>query len=163
SARSRGSGRISAAPSSCAWSWAMDSPRSRRRWRGRLRMPRDSSSNGRSWHSPERCAMSPDPRRGNGDGPATAVLRGRARSLAEGSGVDWGGTRSSHPELARMLDELKNVETLIRAHRETLGQTPERLDETLPASHPTTWGPLRVMERLGEGSFGEVYRAFDPT
>ena len=31
------------------------------------------------------------------------------------------------------------------------------------ASIVGTWGPLRLIQRVGQGSFGEVYRAFDTT
>jgi eukaryotic-like serine/threonine-protein kinase len=39
------------------------------------------------------------------------------------------------------------------------GQQPERLDAP---SASTTWGDFNLLERVGVGGFGEVYRAWDP-
>lgn len=33
---------------------------------------------------------------------------------------------------------------------------------TPPLSEAAAWGPFRLLQRVGHGSFGEVYRAFDP-
>jgi serine/threonine protein kinase/Tfp pilus assembly protein PilF len=33
----------------------------------------------------------------------------------------------------------------------------------LPPDAPTFWGPFRLIEKVGQGAFGEVYRAWDPT
>ena len=39
---------------------------------------------------------------------------------------------------------------------------PVRASQTSAASAQKTWAHLRIIERIGEGAFGEVYRAFDP-
>ena len=39
---------------------------------------------------------------------------------------------------------------------------PVRASPTSAASAQKTWAHLRIVERIGEGAFGEVYRAFDP-
>src|SRR5262249_31995320 len=39
----------------------------------------------------------------------------------------------------------------------------QRIDGSPGSSMPRTWGPLRILERIGQGGFGEIYRAFDPT
>lgn len=94
-----------------------------------------------------------------------------ALAIADGKPVDWGLLSDSNPGLSKRLDALRRLQRLAeasRAHLERIGATPR--EETpggasagavaLPA-FPFTWGPLRVDEKIGEGSFGEVYRAYD--
>ena len=45
----------------------------------------------------------------------------------------------------RLLPHLRAVAALAAVHRV-----------------PATWGHLQVIERIGRGTFGEIYRAFDP-
>src|SRR5712692_1838126 len=35
--------------------------------------------------------------------------------------------------------------------------------DSRPARSPTHWGPFRLIERVGQGGFGQVYRAWDST
>src|SRR5262245_54804166 len=33
----------------------------------------------------------------------------------------------------------------------------------IPSREPTAWGQFQLLQKVGQGGFGEVYRAWDPT
>ena len=103
-------------------------------------------------------------------------------AIADGTPVDWPATddtASSANQSAPgpVLVQLQYLERLVRGHeavrslpprhravpvRDTL-LTEARRTSGLP-EHPlrVQWGPLVVLEKIGRGSFGDVYRAWDP-
>ncbi|MEZ4652636.1 MAG: protein kinase [Candidatus Eisenbacteria bacterium] len=111
-----------------------------------------------------------------------------AGSLADGRAVDWEELEESHPGLGTLLRQFSLLEAISEQHgRESAGNAdsmpggsasasasagPVDLGETgvpatvesdsAPAPPPLRWGPLEIRERLGEGAFGEVFRAHDP-
>lgn len=100
------------------------------------------------------------------DGRALADLAG---SVADGAAIDWRAAeaRSSAAE-RRLVGHLRLVERIATLHR-TIPSEPE---DALPA--PATdaagdgaepsgprWGRLVVLEAIGRGSSGEVFRAWD--
>ncbi len=69
-----------------------------------------------------------------------------ASAILDGTAVDWDTAASRVEDAERpLIDHLKVVAALAGVHR-------------LPA----TWGHLQLIERIGKGTFGEVYRAWDP-
>uniref|UniRef100_A0A832HZN4 Protein kinase domain-containing protein n=1 Tax=Eiseniibacteriota bacterium TaxID=2212470 RepID=A0A832HZN4_UNCEI len=108
--------------------------------------------------------------------PRDPFLERLAESLADGETPDWGAVRVSSPAEAARVEALRILDRLAASHREArIGLTRSRLAELDRASVTErvsalefvppmfTWGFLRVLDRIGEGSFGEVYRAYDPT
>jgi serine/threonine protein kinase/tetratricopeptide (TPR) repeat protein len=78
-----------------------------------------------------------------------------ARAILEGTPVDWRGVESTADDGVRsILDELRLLAALVDFHREQ-----RATHEPVPSTK--TWGHLRVLEPIGNGAFGQVYRAWD--
>jgi serine/threonine-protein kinase len=74
-----------------------------------------------------------------------------ATAIADGSGVDWESAAQSvkSEEDRRLLDELRFIAELHRVN-------------TVPdICEVRQWGPLRIIDKVGSGTFGDVYRAWD--
>jgi eukaryotic-like serine/threonine-protein kinase len=82
--------------------------------------------------------------------------------------IDWAAAESSSDGTAelvvRQLKVLAAVADLDRSELpspSTLSQIPPSREEPAVADAPTMWSHLRLVERIGRGRFGEVYRAWD--
>jgi len=81
------------------------------------------------------------------DGPLDSL----ADSILDGLTVDWSSLDERLQSDPDLLAQLRTVATVKRLLWNG-GATPSL----------TTWGHLTIRERIGRGSFGEVYRAWDP-
>src|SRR5688572_27659980 len=89
-----------------------------------------------------------------------------AARVSDGQPVDWMSLQSS-VDSTRLgtIEQLRVLAEIARVHGNAPDDEPD-LDLDLeidPSIEPALfeWGGLRAMEKLGEGSFGEVYRAWD--
>jgi serine/threonine protein kinase len=79
-----------------------------------------------------------------------------AASVVDDDAVDWESLRQQHVDLSDDLDLLRRIERIRRAHQELGGSSSGALQPG------TSWGPLTIVQRIGGGGFGDVYRAHDP-
>ena len=81
------------------------------------------------------------------------VLDEIADAILDGMPIDWSTVERDDPTGDRALvEQLKTLETLRRRRR-------TRDEHELPGTW--NWGHLRVFERIGQGAYGDVYRAWD--
>jgi TolB-like protein/tRNA A-37 threonylcarbamoyl transferase component Bud32 len=93
-----------------------------------------------------------------------------AAALADGTPVDWDSAAQSatSEEDRRLLAELRFIARLVgrstdgsSGSRSHDAPTPGRLAPTAAPQSAEFWGSLRLLEHVGRGSFGDVYRAWD--
>lgn len=109
-----------------------------------------------------------------------------AGAIADGTSVDWTtaetlggeGREGAVIRELRIVAEIARVSEEVRsAEPDSSGRTQASRDLTNPANTKRkddvhlqaplprlgTWGHLSLLERIGEGAYGEVYRAWDPS
>jgi serine/threonine-protein kinase len=89
------------------------------------------------------------------------ALAALTSSVADGDPIDWESAQNAlAPANRRLVQHLRLVESISQVYR--------TLSDREPAPEPdssedlTKWGPLLLLERIGEGTSGEVFRAWDP-
>ena len=95
-----------------------------------------------------------------------------AAAVSDGSGVDWRGAeaKAASDEDREFVRCLRLVERIADVHSSASwvagGSVATSFSDEAPVAWgampaPTHWGPLTIGERIGSGTFGDVYRAWD--
>jgi hypothetical protein len=87
-----------------------------------------------------------------------------AAAVATGSDVDWDDVerQSTDGRERSLVHELRLIANIAEVARNPSSkETGSALDDAPSASIPGSWGHLRLLETIGNGSFGVVYRAWD--
>jgi serine/threonine-protein kinase len=88
-------------------------------------------------------------------------LRFLAASLLEKNDIDWEAEHASAPDDVRsVLDHLEVIRQIAELHGTTTTSDQEQGTDP-PEGFPPRWGHLRLLERIGHGTYGEVFRAWD--
>jgi serine/threonine-protein kinase len=89
-------------------------------------------------------------------------------AILDGTPIDWAAAEASSGPGQPLLRQLQILAAIAALHRDL---EPEKLAlwQGTPAGGsqtsgppPLVWGHLQLLDRIGHGSFGEVYRAWDP-
>jgi serine/threonine-protein kinase len=88
-----------------------------------------------------------------------------AGAIVDETPIDWDVELSATPDARSRLRHLQAIHRMALAYRavESPPSRGDRREDVSPQRPPLfEWGHLHVLEKLGEGTYGEVYRAFDP-
>src|SRR5690348_13591075 len=93
--------------------------------------------------------------------PSEAEVEAAARAILDGTSPDWSGLDSSRDvDVLGLTAQLKILSTLAGVHR-SIAVSSVNAAESQGVPVPGSWGQLKLLERVGAGAFGEVFRAWD--
>jgi hypothetical protein len=98
------------------------------------------------------------------DKPDELDLAQVASSISDGVAVDWARLRQSDSQATAVLREMALLDKIASFHRShDVADVPTNGRRAAEAQtiEQSTWGHFRLIERIGEGTFGVVYRAWD--
>ena len=100
--------------------------------------------------------------------PGERLIDDLADAILDGSPIDWAAAESSSDGTAQLLvGQLRVLAAVADLHRRyppapsPRSQIPPFRVQPKGADAPVMWSHLRLVERIGRGAFGEVYRAWD--
>jgi eukaryotic-like serine/threonine-protein kinase len=91
-----------------------------------------------------------------------AWLIALANDVCDGRRIDWDSVvpSSASPANRNVVAELRRLAAVVDAHR-TLGVNGATAPPPAEPGAPAAWGHLVLLETVGQGAFGTVYRAWD--
>jgi TolB-like protein len=97
------------------------------------------------------------------------LIEDLAGAILDGASIDWASAESTADFADRsLLHQLQLLSIIAAVQRFPASRLEKTLEESVtpaPAAHqeetPGQWGHLRVLERIGRGAYGEVFRAWD--
>ena len=97
-----------------------------------------------------------------------AVLDEAIEQIADGLTVDWNAFDRQAPSRDReWAKSLRVLNDIVKVHRDAAADYDQTTLTTTagtgvtPSQAPDTWGKYRLANKVGEGSYGSVYRAWD--
>ena len=80
--------------------------------------------------------------------------------LVEGKSIDWDISKNNYPEDLGLLNQFEAIDKITQAFGTLINDN--SVDTVDSKEIIFEWGHLQILEKIGEGSYGEVYSAYDP-
>lgn len=90
------------------------------------------------------------------------LIEDLAAAVLDGRPVDWHAAESNADHTARpMVQHLRLIAQVARVHHDLVPAADDARAAADDEAVPRTWGHLQLLERIGRGAFGQVFRAWD--